>query len=206
MARTQPRRRAHAGWPQARGWSWGWELQGSQGGRRAEDTEEATWGVGKQESGPPPHPSPSPSMMASPTATSPATEYSSDPGVSVAAMWGGAAPHPRLPSPAPPPLPTTLAASVHRSEHWSRGQLHLRQGPRGQSPALGPQPRGGHGPCPGAPLPVSWGEMTSCPAPTQHIPPSSPGPAPGAWGGSHLGRLGTGLPVPISLAVSALVF
>lgn len=46
--------------------------------------------------------------------------------------WGWGAP--------PRPAPRHLAASPRRSEHWSRGQLHLRQRPRGQSSALGRGP------------------------------------------------------------------
>lgn len=58
---------------------------------------------GSEAHGPRPHrPCPVPSTTASPTATSPATEYSSDPRVSVARRVGMC--------PSPSPLPTTLAS------------------------------------------------------------------------------------------------
>ncbi|XP_036162322.1 cysteine-rich protein 2 isoform X2 [Myotis myotis] len=61
-------------------------------------------------------------------------------------------------------LPQALLRNPLRtqgSEHWSCGQLHLRQGPRGQSPALGSCLPRAHcwapgGPCPAAQSCLSW--------------------------------------------------
>lgn len=69
---------------------------------------------------------------------------------------GGWDPGAQLPT-APPHLATFLC----RREHWSCGQLHLRQRPRGQSSTLGLQPLpGGHGPIrlllAPAPEPTAW--------------------------------------------------
>lgn len=91
-----------------------------EGGRHV-DKEEATRGSGVTGvRGPPPNLHPAPSTMASPTATSPVMEYSSDPRVSVARRGGELGPP--LPLPTAPHHPAT---SLYRSQHWSRGQLHL---------------------------------------------------------------------------------
>lgn len=83
-----------------------------EGGRRV-DKEEATRGSGgRGVCGPPPHPHPAPSMMASLTATSPATEYSLDPRVSVARSGGNQGPLPPPRTSTPPFWPVSAGVNT----------------------------------------------------------------------------------------------
>lgn len=98
--------------------------------------------------------------------------------------WGWGAP--------PRPAPRHLAASPRRSEHWSRGQLHLRQRPRGQSSALGRGPVRLPPACSGARCSARGQPL---PSPARRVLPAGPGPG-AAGGGLPAHACCSGRPLP----------